>query len=77
MRLFLKKFMPTFQLFTTPTAAKSIKKLTHPVKKHIRKSIEGLTKNPLLGESLHGPLRFLYSLHTRYLNVDYREIYEI
>ncbi len=69
--------MSTYQLVTTPAAAKSIKKLPPLVRSHLKTVCTTLGEKPYLGEKLHGSLKFLYSLHARYKNTDYRVIYEV
>jgi len=61
----------------TPSAKRSLKKLSLELREKIISSTKILEGNPLAGESLTGGLRFLYSLHFRYQGVQYRVAYTI
>lgn len=66
-----------FELYTTPSAAKALRKLPGHVKQHLLKELQVLRANPYAGEPLKGKLRRLRSLHTRFKNTDYRVAYQV
>jgi len=61
----------------TPSAKRSLKKLPLNLRKEIVSSTKNLEQNPLSGEKLSGSLSFLYSLHFRQEDVQYRVAYTI
>jgi mRNA-degrading endonuclease RelE of RelBE toxin-antitoxin system len=67
----------TYQLVTVPSARRSLKKLSLPVRRHILKAIQTLENNPNYGEQLEGQWRFLRSFHTVYRRTHYRIVYEV
>lgn len=67
----------TYQLVTVAPARRALKKLPHPVRKHLVKESQVLTTNPNHGERLEGQWRFLRSFHTVYRRTHYRVIYEV
>lgn len=66
-----------FVLYTTPIAAKALKKLPKDIKQHLLKELQVLRTQPHTGEQLKGKLRVLRSLHTRYKNTEYRVAYQV
>lgn len=66
-----------YQVFVANHARKIIKKFAKDLRREIYEEASKLRENPLAGEKLKGKLSFLYSLHFRYKNVDYRIAYVI
>lgn len=66
-----------YQILIANHAGKKIKKFTKTLRQKIYQEASGLRKNPLAGEKLKGGLSFLYSLHFRHKNTDYRIVYII
>lgn len=66
-----------FQLVITPSAKRSVKKLSKVLRKEIIKQTQALKQNPYLGEKLSGPLHFLYSFHIKFKGKEYRLAYTI
>lgn len=66
-----------FVLFTTPTAAKALKKLPKDIKQQLLKALQVLRTQPHAGAPLKGKLRILRSLHTHCKNTEYRVAYQI
>lgn len=66
-----------YQIFTTTSGQRSLRKLPRQVKKPLLKEIQKLTGNPRLGEQLVREFRFLRSLHFKHANVHYRVVYEV
>lgn len=66
-----------FALFTTPIAARALKKLPQEVRIHLQNELQALRENPLAGEQLKGKLRVLRSFHTRLKGTDYRVAYRV
>lgn len=65
------------QLSVTPSAKRSLKKLPSKVRKDLVDVADILKTNPYAGEKLSGSLHFLYSLHFKSSNVEYRVAYTI
>ena len=61
----------------TPSAKKSLKRLSHDAQQELLKATEILIVNPYVGEKLHGSLSFLFSFHFKFQNVQYRAAYTI
>lgn len=66
-----------YQIFIANHAKKRIRKFAKDLRTQIYQEASVLKKNPLAGEKLKGKLSFLYSLHFRYKNTDYRIAYII
>ena len=66
-----------YQVVITPSAKKSAKKLPKAVRERIIKISSELKHQPFLGEKLSGSLHFLYSLHFKIREKDYRIAYSI
>lgn len=66
-----------YNLFTTPSGSRSLKRLNSDVKRRLLKALQALRSNPQLGQQLEGEFRFLRSFHTRLAGADYRVAYEL
>ena len=66
-----------YELFTTPTGEKALKKLPPEVRQHLLKELQILKTNPNAGKRLEGEFRYLRSLHTQFTGTSYRIAYEI
>lgn len=65
------------KLVITPSAKHSFKKLPLKAREELIKAIKILEINIYAGEKLSGSLYFLYSLHFKYSNTEYRAVYSI
>lgn len=61
----------------TPSAKRSLKKLPRRIREDILHASLILETDPFVGEKLSGSLHFLYSLHFKSNNVQYRLAYSI
>ncbi|MBI2551915.1 type II toxin-antitoxin system RelE/ParE family toxin [Candidatus Uhrbacteria bacterium] len=66
-----------FRRVITPSAKKSLKRLSRDAEQELLKATEMLITNPHTGEKLHGSLSFLFSFHFKFQNVQYRVAYTI
>lgn len=66
-----------YTLYASPVSKRSLKKLSPPVRTHLKKEIQELATNPLKGKKLEGAYRFLRCLKTRYKATDYRVAYRV
>jgi len=66
-----------YQIFTTSSGQRSLRKLPKHAKKPLLREIQKLRTQPRLGEQLKAEFRFLRSLHFKHGNIDYRVAYEI
>lgn len=66
-----------YQRVITPSAKKSLKRLSLDSQQELLKATAVLTTNPYTGEKLHGSLSFLFSFHFKFGNVQYRVAYSI
>ncbi len=66
-----------YQRVITPSAKKSLQKLSHDARQELLRASELLSSTPRAGEKLHGSLSFLYSFHFKYKNVQYRMAYSL
>lgn len=66
-----------YQIVTTPSGKRSLKKLPVSVRQDLLQASKILQTQPLAGEKLSGPLNFLYSFHFKAKNVNYRLAYTI
>ena len=66
-----------YQRLITPSAAKSLKRISHDAQRELIHATEILTTNPYSGEKLHGSLSFLYSFHFKFQNIQYRVAYSV
>lgn len=64
-----------YEVLIANYAKKKIKKFTKDLRQKIYHEASVLNNNPLAGEKLKGKLSFLYSLHFRHKNKDYRIAY--
>ena len=66
-----------YRRVVTTSAQRSLKRLPRLVREDLLRVTEILEDNPLAGDKLSGPLHFLYSLHFKSNNVNYRVAYTI
>lgn len=66
-----------YRRVVTPSAKRSLKKLPRRVREDILGASSVLETDPFAGERLSGSLHFLYSLHFKSNNVQYRLAYGI
>lgn len=66
-----------FQIVITPAAKKTLKRLSAGAQEELVAIVQRLATDPFVGEKLHGSLAFLYSLHFKTANVQYRVVYSI
>ena len=66
-----------YRRVVTASAHRSLKRLPRLVREDLLRVTEILEDNPLAGDKLSGPLHFLYSLHFKSNNVNYRVAYTI
>lgn len=67
----------SYRQVITPAAKKSLKRLAKPAQHELLNASVVLTKDPYLGEKLHGSLSLLRSFHFKFQNVHYRMAYSI
>lgn len=65
------------KLVITPSAKRSLKKLPIKIREELIKAVKILETDIYAGEKLSGSLHFLYSLHFKYNNTEYRAVYSI
>jgi mRNA-degrading endonuclease RelE of RelBE toxin-antitoxin system len=66
-----------YKVVVTSSAKRAAKKLPVSIRREaIKRSLE-LSANPYTGEKLTSSLRFLFSLHFKYKNVQYRIAYTV
>ena len=65
-----------YKIVTVPIARRSLKRLGLPVRNHVVKAVQILIDDPLHGEQLQDPWKFLRSYHTIYRGANYRIVYE-
>lgn len=61
----------------TPSAKRSLKRLSQPVQHELLNASTILATDPYIGEKLHGSLSFLRSFHFKFQNVHYRMAYSV
>lgn len=66
-----------YQRVITPSAKKSLKRLSRDAQQELLHATEVLIASPYAGEKLHGSLSFLYSFHFKFQNVQYRVAYSV
>jgi len=66
-----------YELLTTGTFERAYKKIPSHIAKEIKKQVFLLEDNPRLGEQLKGKFRFLWSLHIKLVNTEYRVVYTV
>ena len=66
-----------YTLYADTSFSRSLKKLSPQTIEHIQTVVLHLQTRPRLGEQLKGKFRFLWSLHTKLNNTDYRIVYTI
>jgi mRNA-degrading endonuclease RelE of RelBE toxin-antitoxin system len=67
----------SYELFTTPSGQRSLRKLPRNVREYLFEELQVLKTDPLTGEQLKGALRSLRSFHTKLNNTHYRVAYEV
>lgn len=66
-----------YQLVITPSAKRSLKRLSHDAQETLLDAAQVLKENPFAGEKLTGSLSFLWSFHFKYQNAQYRIAYTV
>ncbi len=66
-----------YRRVVTPSAKRSLKKLSLATRKALFDTTRILETNPHAGEKLSGSLYFLYSFHFKISNVQYRVAYTL
>jgi mRNA-degrading endonuclease RelE of RelBE toxin-antitoxin system len=67
----------SYELRTTGSFERAFKKLPPQIRETIRTQLFFLEDNPRLGEQLKGKFRFLWSLHVKLENTEYRVVYRV
>lgn len=66
-----------YELRTTPSFERAVKKLPKQVQQFVKDKIFVLEDQPYLGEQLQAELRFLRSFHLKINNTHYRVVYTV
>jgi mRNA-degrading endonuclease RelE of RelBE toxin-antitoxin system len=67
----------SYEIRTTGSFERAFKKLPPQIREVVKKQIFRLEDNPRSGEQLRGKFRFLYSLHIKLENTEYRVVYTV